>query len=287
MSCLPLCCISLSASAQIDVISQQPLAAKNIMIVDLQSNKVLQAENAEQVRPIASVSKLMTALVVLDAKQSLKEKISVDVSQSKIMRNVHSRIRIGSKVTRENMMFMTLIASENRAATSLAHHYPGGFTAFVKAMNAKAKSLGMIHTHFEEPSGLSPDNVSSAHDLILLLKASRQYPDLLRISSMPKRHVIFSKPRYKLDFHNTNKLVAKGDWDISLTKTGYTSKAGHCLVMIANMNHRQVAFVVLGAFGKYTHLADANRFKRWLETNKVSTVPADALKHKYLEQDDD
>ncbi|NKF50887.1 D-alanyl-D-alanine endopeptidase [Shewanella sp. WXL01] len=281
------CLLALShfnAFAQSDVLSKQPLAANSVMVVDLKTNKVLHAENADEVSPIASVSKLMAAMVVLDAKLPLKEKIAVDVSQSPIMRNVHSRIRIGSKVTRENMLIMTLIASENRAATSLAHHYPGGFKAFVKAMNAKAKALSMNSTHFDEPSGLSESNVSSASDLIKLLKASQSYPELKRLSSMPKRHVIFSKPRYKLDFHNTNKLVFKDSWDIALTKTGYTSKAGQCLVMLAEMNKREVAFVVLDAFGKYTHLADANRFKRYLETGKVSKVPKEAQKYKQQKQ---
>ncbi|WP_394129070.1 D-alanyl-D-alanine endopeptidase [Shewanella maritima] len=267
-----------------DIISAQPLAAHSALIVDLLSGKVLHSENAQHITPIASVTKLMTAMVVLDAKLPLTERISVDVSESPTMRNVHSRIRIGSKVTRENMMIMTLIASENRAATSLAHHYPGGYNAFIKAMNAKAKALGMNNSHFFEPTGLSEHNVSSAADLMKLLKAAQQYPELARLSAMPKRHVIFSKPRYKLDFHNTNKLVAKDEWDIALTKTGFTSKAGQCLVMLAKMNGRDVAFVVLDAYGKYTHLADANRFKRYLETGEVSVVPATAKKYKAEKQ---
>lgn len=260
--------------------AQQELAAGSAMLVDLKTNEVLYASNINQSVPIASVTKLMTAMVVLDAKLPMNEKITVKIDDSPIMKNVHSRIRIGSQVSRETMMLMTLMSSENRAATSLAHHYPGGYNAFVKAMNTKAKALGMSNTYFAEPTGLSVENVSSAKDLVTLLKASQDYPLLGKLSSQEKKHVIFSKPRYKLDFHNTNKLVFKDNWNIALSKTGYTSKAGHCLVMLTEMDKREVAFVVLDAFGKYTHMADANRLKKWLETGKVTPIPTSAKNYK-------
>ncbi|MDP5145776.1 D-alanyl-D-alanine endopeptidase [Shewanella sp. ULN5] len=263
---------------------QQELAAGSAMLVDLKTNEVLYSSNINQQVPIASVTKLMTAMVVLDAKLPLDEMISVDISDAKIMRNVHSRVRVGSVVSRETMMLLTLMSSENRAATALAHHYPGGYFAFINAMNAKAKALGMDQTHYAEPTGLSADNVSSARDLIILLQESQKYPLLGKLSSTPKKHVIFSSPRYKLDFYNTNKLVSKDSWNIALTKTGYTSKAGHCLIMLTEMNKRKVAFVVLDAFGKYTHMADANRLKKWLETGKVTPIPASAKAYKSQKQ---
>ncbi|MCT7940558.1 D-alanyl-D-alanine endopeptidase [Shewanella holmiensis] len=263
---------------------QQELAAGSAMLVDLKTNEVLYSSNINQQVPIASVTKLMTAMVVLDAKLPLDEMISVDISDAKIMRNVHSRVRVGSVVSRETMMLLTLMSSENRAATALAHHYPGGYFAFINAMNAKAKALGMDQTHYAEPTGLSADNVSSARDLIILLQESQKYPLLGKLSSTPKKHVIFSSPRYKLDFYNTNKLVSKDSWNIALTKTGYTSKAGHCLIMLTEMNKRKVAFVVLDAFGKYTHMADANRLKKWLETGKATPIPASAKAYKSQKQ---
>ena len=263
---------------------QQELAAGSAMLVDLKTNEVLYSSNINQQVPIASVTKLMTGMVVVDAKLPLDEMISVDISDAKIMRNVHSCVRVGSVVRRETMMLLTLMSSENRAATALAHHYPGGYFAFINAMNAKAKALGMDQTHYAEPTGLSADNVSSARDLIILLQERQKYPLLGKLSSTPKKHVIFSSPRYKLDFYNTNKLVSKDSWDIALTKTGYTSKAGHCLIMLTEMNKRKVAFVVLAAFGKYTHMADANRLKKWLETGKVTPIPASAKAYKSQKQ---
>ena len=263
---------------------QQELAAGSAMLVDLKTNEVLYSSNINQQVPIASVTKLMTAMVVLDAKLPLDEMISVDISDAKIMRNVHSRVRVGSVVSRETMMLLTLMSSENRAATALAHHYPGGYFAFINAMNAKAKALGMDQTHYAEPTGLSADNVSSARDLIILLQESQKYPLLGKLSSTPKKHVIFSSPRYKLDFYNTNKLVSKDSWNIALTKTGYTSKAGHCLIMLTEMNKRKVAFVVLDAFGKYTHMADASRLKNWLETGRTTPIPESAKAYKKQRQ---
>ncbi|GGP53824.1 D-alanyl-D-alanine endopeptidase [Shewanella saliphila] len=263
---------------------QQELASNSAMLVDLATNEVLYATNQHQSVPIASVTKLMAAMVTLDAKLPLDEKISIKITDSPVMQNVHSRVRIGSKVTRKTMLLLTLMSSENRAATSLAHHYPGGFNMFVKAMNEKAAALGMKNTHYVEPTGLSPDNVSSANDLILLLKASQSYPLLGELSSTTKKHVYFSSPRYALDFQNTNKLVFKNNWNIALTKTGFTNKAGHCLVMLTEMDKRKVAFVVLDSFGKYTHMADANRLKKWLETGLTTPIPASAKAYKKQRQ---
>ncbi|MBW0278396.1 D-alanyl-D-alanine endopeptidase [Shewanella xiamenensis] len=260
--------------------AKQEVAANSALVVDLKTNEILYSSNPDAVRPIASVTKLMTAMVTLDAKLPMDEKLTININDTKEMRGVYSRVRIGSEISRKEMLLLTLMSSENRAAASLAHHYPGGHKAFIKAMNAKAKALGMKNTRYVEPTGLSEKNVSSARDLVVLLKASEGYPMLGQLSSTEKKTVTFGKPKYSLDFRNTNRLVYKDNWNIHLTKTGFTNEAGHCLVMRTEMAKRQVAFVVLDAYGKYTHMADANRLRTWLETGKVTPIPADAKQYK-------
>ena len=260
--------------------SQLHLASGSALLIDLQTNKVVYENNADHVVPIASVTKLMTGMVVLDAKQSMSEVISVDISQTKGMKGVFSRVKLGSELNRKDMLLITLMSSENRAAASLAHHYPGGYSAFIAAMNAKAKALGMTHTRYVEPTGLSTNNVSSARDLSKLLVAAQHYPLLSELSTTREKTVAFRKPSYTLGFHNTDHLINKDDWDIKITKTGFTNKAGHCLVLVTRMGGRPVAMVILDAFGKYTHFADASRLRKWVETGKSSAPPAVAMDYK-------
>ena len=260
--------------------AQQELASGSALVIDLKTNEVLYSSNPDVVVPIASVTKLMTAMVALDAKLPLDQRLSVTIRDAREMQGVYSRVRIGSEISRREMLLLTLMSSENRAAASLAHHYPGGYIAFIQAMNAKAKALGMTRTHYVEPTGLSERNVSSANDLVKLLKASQAYPLIEQFSTTSEKTVAFHKPNYTLGFRNTNALVRKPDWSIQLTKTGFTNAAGHCLVMRTVMNKRPVAFVVLDAFGKYTHMADANRLKKWMETGKVTPVAPAALAYK-------
>ena len=250
------------------------------MLVDLQTNKIIYSSNPDVIVPIASVSKLMTAMVVLDAKQSMDEYISVNISDTPEMKGVFSRVKLGSELSRHEMMLITLMSSENRAAASLAHHYPGGYVAFIAAMNAKAKSLGMMSTHYVEPTGLSVRNVSTARDLSKLLAAARHYPMLTQLSTTKEKTVAFRKPNYTLGFHNTDHLVNKDKWNIKLTKTGFTNQAGHCLVLVTEMGNRPVSLVILDAFGKYTHFADAGRIRNWVETGKSGSVPDVALRYK-------
>jgi D-alanyl-D-alanine endopeptidase (penicillin-binding protein 7) len=259
---------------------QQELAAGSALLIDLQSNEVLYSSNPDVVVPIASVTKLMTAMVALDAKLPLDQRLPVTIRDAREMQGVFSRVRIGSEISRREMLLLTLMSSENRAAASLAHHYPGGYAAFIQAMNAKAKALGMSRTRYVEPTGLSERNVSSANDLVKLLKASQAYPLIEQFSTTSEKTVAFHKPNYTLGFRNTNGLVRKPDWSIQVTKTGFTNAAGHCLVMRTVMDRREVAFVVLDAFGKYTHIADASRLKKWLETGKVTPVAPAALAYK-------
>ncbi|ENM5790358.1 D-alanyl-D-alanine endopeptidase [Vibrio mimicus] len=261
-------------------VKKQELAANSALVIDLKTNEVIYSSNPDAVRPIASVTKLMTAIVTLDAKLPMETKLPITIKEAKEMKGIHSRVRIGSEISRKDMLLLTLMSSENRAAASLAHHYPGGYKAFIKAMNNKAKALGMKNTRFVEPTGLSEKNVSSARDLVLLLKASKKYPMLGQLSATEKKTVTFAKPRYSLDFRNTNRLVFNDNWKIDLTKTGFTNAAGHCLVMRTQMGKRQVAFVVLDTKGKLSPVGDANRLRTWLETGKVTPLPADAKHYK-------
>lgn len=256
------------------------LASGSALLIDLQTNQVIYENHADAVRPIASVTKLMTAMVVLDAKQAMDENLTIDISQTKEMKGVFSRVKLGSELNRRDMLLIALMSSENRAAASLAHHYPGGYKAFIAAMNAKARSLGMSHTRYVEPTGLSINNVSTARDLSKLLMAARHYPMLSQLSTTREKTVAFRKPNYTLGFHNTDHLVNKSDWDIKLTKTGFTNEAGHCLVLVTSMGGRPVAMVILDAFGKYTHFADASRLRKWVETGKSTAAPTVALEYK-------
>lgn len=260
--------------------SQLHIASGSAMLVDLQTNKVIYASNPDVVVPIASVTKLMTGMVVLDAKQNMDEYISINISDTPEMKGVFSRVKLNSEMPRKEMLLITLMSSENRAAASLAHHYPGGYAAFIAAMNAKAKALGMNSTRYVEPTGLSIHNVSTARDLSKLVQAARKYPMLTQLSTTKEKTVSFRKPNYTLGFSNTNHLVNRANWDIKLTKTGFTNQAGHCLVLVTSMGNRPVSLVILDAFGKFTHFADASRIRKWIETGKSGSVPDVALQYK-------
>lgn len=258
----------------------QELASGSALLVDLKTNQVLYSSNPDLQVPIASVTKLMTAMVTLDAQLPMEQSLPIVIKDVHEMRGVYSRVRIGSELSRRDMLRLTLMSSENRAASSLAHHYPGGVPAFVAAMNAKARALGMTRTRYSEPTGLSEGNVSTANDLVKLVKASGQYPLIGQFSSTREHTQAFRKPAYTLGFRNTNGLVHKPNWSIQLTKTGFTNAAGHCLVMRTQMAGKPVAFVVLDSFGKLTHMADANRLKKWIETGKITPVAPAALAYK-------
>ena len=277
---VPVATPAIAKPAAVATVAQPEIASGSAMIVDLNTNKVIYSSHPNLVRPIASITKLMTAMVVLDARLPLDEKLRVDISHTPEMKGIYSRVRLNSEISRKNMLLLALMSSENRAAASLAHHYPGGYDAFIRAMNAKAKALGMVQTHFVEPTGLSIHNVSTAQDLTRLLIATKQYPLLGQLSTTREEMATFSNPAYTLPFRNTNHLVYRDNWNIQLTKTGFTNAAGHCLVMRTVLNGKPVALVVMDAFGKYTHFADASRLRTWIETGKVQPVPAAALSYK-------
>ncbi len=267
------------AQAQRDP-SKLHLASGSALLIDLNTNKELYSSHADRVVPIASVTKLMTAMVVLDAKLPMDEMLTMTIANNPDLKGVFSRVRPGSELNRRETLLITLMSSENRAANTLANHYPGGYGAFIKAMNAKARSLGMTQTRYVEPTGLSTHNVSTAHDLAKLLIASRNYPMLSELSTTREKTVAFRKPNYTLGFRNTDHLVNKSNWDIKLTKTGFTNEAGHCLVLLTRMDNRPVAMVILDAYGKFTHFADAGRLRQWLETGSAKAAPAVAMQYK-------
>lgn len=253
------------------------LGSANALVYDPASGRELYAKGVDDVTPIASVTKLMTAMVVLDANLPLDEPIDVDMGDIDFIKGSRSRLSMGVELPRREMLRLALMASENRAASALARHYPGGAPAFVAAMNAKAISLGMTRTHFDDATGLSPGNVSTARDLARMVEAAARYP-LIREDSVTPSHVVEVYPTGRaLGFANSNRLVQSSAWDIRLQKTGYISEAGRCLVMLAQIASRPIVIVLLDSVGKYTRLADATRVKQWLETGKSTPVAGAAL----------
>ncbi len=240
--------------------------SSSALVVDVKTGKTLYQKNATKVRPIASLTKLMTALVVLDAKQNLNQTITVDKNDLDRVKHTHSRIRMGTKVTRRDALHLALMSSENRMASALARHYPGGRSAFVRAMNNKARALGMRNTHFYDSTGLSTRNVSTAQDLGKLAAAAYRQPLIRQFTQDENREMRFSSPAYSLMFNNTNPLVKSPDWDVRLSKTGFTDEAGRCLVMRAKPDNQELAIVLLNSVGKRTPIGDANRIRKWLKS---------------------
>lgn len=244
-----------------------PRLSSNIaLIFDEQTQLPLYNKNAELVAPIASITKLMTAMVVLDALSPLDEQVSVDVADLDTLKGTSSRLRIGTSFTRSEMLKLALMASENRAASALARSYPGGTVAAVAAMNAKAQELGMSNTKFFDPTGLNSDNVSTAQDLVKMVAAARNY-SLIHQYTTTGTHAVDGRGGRELRFNNTNPLVRNASWDIGVSKTGFINEAGRCLVMEATINQRPVIIVLLDSWGKHTRIGDANRIKKWMESD--------------------
>ena len=248
------------------------LASANALVVDAQDGRRLYSKAADTVTPIASLTKLMTAMVVLDANPALDDPVAVDMDDFDYLKGSHSRLRMGATLSRGEMLRLALMSSENRAASSLARHYPGGNTAFVEAMNTKAAALGMTRTRFEDPTGLSPNNVSTANDLALMVGAAAHYPLIRDYTTTPEHFVEVQPSGQTLGFNNSNALVKNVAWDIQLQKTGYIREAGRCVVLLATIASRPMVIVLLDSFGKYTRLGDAQRVKHWLETGESMPV---------------
>jgi len=240
------------------------------LIVDGNNGEVIFEQKARTVTPIASVTKLMTALVVIDGQQPLDEVIKITADDRWKGKGAFSHIPNGTKLTRGDLLRLALMASENLAARTLGRNYPGGLPAFVKTMNAKAKALGMTQTHFDDPSGLSSLNVSSARDLVKLVNAASRNSRIREFSTLRSHEVRLGKQMFI--YRNTNLLIGRPDWEILVQKTGFTNDAGQCLVMETMIDERPVIMVFLNSFGSLTRTADARRVRKWMEAQGVPSV---------------
>lgn len=240
------------------------LRSSTAYVMDLETSTVLFAKNDKVVRPIASISKLMTALVVVDANLPMDEMLEITDEDIDTLKHTTSRLSVGTRLSRGDMLHLALMSSENRAANALGRNYPGGLPAFVRAMNAKAATLGMVDSRFVEPTGLSAQNVSSPRDLSRLLRAASQRPLIHRYSTDSEYEVEVNKRTQT--FRNTNLLVRKPDWDIKVSKTGFINEAGECLVMLTRVNGRDLAIVLLDSQGKLSRIGDAVRLRRIVQS---------------------
>lgn len=241
------------------------LGSAKALIINQETGETLYAKNTDIPTPIASVTKLMTAMVVLDAMLPLDEQLTVTDADIDRLKGTGSRLRVGTTLPRAELMQLALMASENRAASALGRHYPGGLRAFIRAMNEKAYDLGMMNTRFVDPTGLNSGNVSTAEDLVKLVRAAYEYPEIRQESTAISQKVAVGSNRNPMNFVNTNALVRKGDWVIGLSKTGFISEAGRCLVMQAEIGGQSLIIVLLDSAGKMTRIGDANRIRKWIE----------------------
>ena len=264
-----------SRAASPQEVRQLAVQSAAALVLDQNAGDALYQKNASQVVPIASITKLMTAMVVLDSAPSLHTPITISDDDVDTLRGSRSRLHVGSVMSRQYALLLALMSSENRAAHALARNYPGGMPAFLSAMNIKAQSLGMRDTHFEDPTGLTSSNVSTAHDLAKMVVAAHRYPLIREFTTTSEATIdIGGRP---MAYHNTNPLVKSAAWDVGLSKTGYINEAGKCLVMQARVADKPVVIVLLDSVGKQTRVGDANRIKRWMESTQAR---AQASSHK-------
>ena len=269
--------VALTTFLTASVAWSQPLPAgkpetrsATVLVLDEDDGTVLYAKQSKKVMPVASITKLMTALVVLEGQQPLDETVTILQADRDRTKASASRLAVGTKLTRGELLHLALMSSENRAAQAVGRAYPGGLSSFIKAMNAKARALGMKQSRFADPTGLSSDNVSTAADLVKLVVAASREPLIEEYSTSEQLTVKVG--RQMLEFRNTNSLTSKDDWDISVQKTGFTQLAGQCLVMRATIQDRPTVIVLLNSFGKLTRVADARRIRRWMESGGGSQM---------------
>lgn len=258
-------------------LTRDPLDLKSsvALVMDQSSSKVLFEKNSSVALPIASITKLMTSVIVVEAQQNMDELLEITEQDVDREKNTGSRLRVGAQLTRANMLHIALMSSENRAASALGRNYPGGLPAFVVAMNAKAKALGMLDTRYVDSNGLSSRNVASAHDLAKLVIAAQKYPIICQYSTDPKYAVETGAGGHALQYANTNHLVASPGWEIGLQKTGFINEAGRCLVMQTMIEGRAIVMIFLDSKGKQSRLADAGRIRKWL----VGATPQAAVRN--------
>ena len=254
-----------------DVSDELSLKSSVALVVDQETHEVLLSKNDSAVLPIASITKLMTALLINDAHLPMDEMISITQDDVDTEKGSRSRLQVGTSLARGELLHLALMASENRAAHALGRTYPGGLHHFVELMNQKAKDIGMTDTRFVEPTGLSSKNQSSAKDLVTLVQTAYREP-LLRDLSTSDSHVV-DVGRHSLIYKTTNRLINNPSWDIGLQKTGYISEAGQCLVMQTKIAGRKLIMVFLDSAGKFSRIADAERVRRWVEAKHRAVIP--------------
>ncbi|MBA5637989.1 serine hydrolase [Duganella sp. LX20W] len=258
-----------------------PLGSQSVLVVENDTGKVLLEKNANVQVPIASLTKLMTAMVVLDSKPDMDAMISIDKTDVDTLKHSTSRVPVGAEIARRDVLQLALMSSDNRAAASLARTYPGGPTAFAAAVKAKIRALGMTQTVIEEPTGLSPNNRSTAADLVKMASAAANYPEIRRITTDAK-DVINIKGR-KVEYHNTNRLVGAKGWDIGMSKTGYTEEAGRCLIMRIKSAGKNATLVLLNAKASSARLMDALNIRRFIagsEEDEPKVMRVSSTHHK-------
>ena len=252
------------------------LASVNAAVAYTETDELVYGKNADRPVPIASITKLMTALVVMESGEPLTEWLEFRERHIPAPANAYTRIREKSELKRADVLRIALMSSENFAAYTLARHHPGGYDAFVEAMNRRARELGMLNTTFVDPTGLSVENLSTAADLVRLVRAASKYPQIREYSTTRYFSAHFRQPRYRLAFGNTNVLVHRESWGVGVSKTGYLSEAGRCLVMLSEMGGKPVVTVLLDSLGTRSPMGDAGRIKRWLTTGAGGSVAAAA-----------
>lgn len=248
------------------------LASAKALVINQLTGEVLFAKNTNLPTPIASVTKLMTAMVMLDAHLPMDDLLYISDEDVDYLKHTTSRLSVGTMLTRGELLQLALMASENRAASALGRNYPGGPNAFVKAMNQKARLLGMNATRFVDATGLDSNNVSTAEDLVKMVDAAYHYPEIRQVSTLPSQEITLYGRQNPLNFVNTNALVRGGKWDIGLSKTGFINEAGRCLVMQAHISGQPVIIVLLDSVGKLTRIGDANRIRKWVENNEAGSL---------------
>jgi len=249
--------------------SQLTVKSPKAIIYDAESGDIIYQKKANEKSSIASLTKLMTAMVLIDSNLDLDKKVTITKSDFDKIKGTSSRLWLGSELSLKELLSIALIASDNRAASAISNSYPGGKKAFVQAMNVKAKQLGMDDTSFADPTGLDKNNISTAIDLVKMTQAAQQYPLIRELSTSSYYEAHIKNKKIKLNYNNTNLLVRQGLWDIDISKTGYIREAGKCLIMQTTVMDKPIIMVFLKSYGKYTRTADAKRVRKWLESVHV------------------
>ena len=263
-----ICVLSFLTSNALAQKNNPDIKSQAALVFNAKNDRVIYDKNADKVMPIASITKLMTAMVTLDARLSPHEKITITNADVDKLKHSSSRLPVGSTYPRQELLRLALMSSENRAAAALGRTYPGGAKAFVSAMNAKAKKLGMNNSRFIDSTGLNSGNVATARDLAKMVAASNNYAAIREFSTTSQHSVSPGNRRGQLQYVNSNSLVRNQGWDINVSKTGYLSEAGRCLVMQAKISGQPVVIELLNSWGKNTRIGDANRVKKWIESNQ-------------------